>query len=335
VRNTDDYEALSQELTGGDGFDDIVVLDPRSAAQMGAIANHIAFRGTMNLVGRKPLDGTASIDLGRIHYHYTAYLGNAGPDIAASYGEARNRCELRPQGVAVFVGAGGPMGQMHIQRALELDEGPRTLLAVDRDQARLSILMERLAPLATSKGRQLLAVDSSFDPGRANEAIREATAGRGADDVIVTVPVATVMAEASALMAPDGMLVLFAGVPNGTFGPLDLSQVYLHGAQFTGTSGSRIVDQQQVLEKAAKGKLSLEASLAAVGGIEAARDGLQALIEGRFAGKIVIFPQLTGLPLLELTELAEKYPGIGALMDEGHSWTRAAEAMLFETFWKS
>jgi hypothetical protein len=49
----------------------------------------------------------------------------------------------------------------------------------------------------------------------------------------------------------------------------------------------------------------------------------------------VIFPQLTGLPLLELTELAERYPGIGALMDEGHSWTQAAEAKLFETFWKS
>ena len=334
VRDTDDYPALSQELTGGNGFDDIVVLDPHSAEQMAEIAGHIAFRGTLNLVGSKPLDGPVSVDLGRIHYHYTAYLGNPGPDIAASYGEARNRCELQPRGVAVFVGAGGPMGQMHIQRALELDEGPRTLVAVDRDQGRLTILMERLAPLAAAKGRQLLAVDSSADPGRATEAIRDATDGRGADDVIVTVPMAAVMAEASSLMAPDGMLVLFAGVPNGTFGPLDLSEVYLHGAQFTGTSGSRIVDQQRVLDKAAKGKLSLEASLAAVGGIEAARDGLEALMDGRFAGKIVIFPQLTGLPLLELAELADRYPSIGALMDNGDSWTRAAEAELFETFWK-
>ena len=63
-----------------------------------------------------------------------------------------------------------------------------------------------------------------------------------------------------------------------------------------------------------------------MGGIEAARDGLEALMEGRFAGKIVIFPQLTGLPLLELAELAENYPSIGALMDDGHSWTWAAEA---------
>ena len=44
------------------------------------------------------------------------------------------------------------MGQMHIQRALELDDGPRTLLAVDRDQVRLSILMDRLAPLAAEQG---------------------------------------------------------------------------------------------------------------------------------------------------------------------------------------
>ncbi|HPO57502.1 MAG TPA: alcohol dehydrogenase catalytic domain-containing protein, partial [Anaerolineaceae bacterium] len=109
-----DYPALSEELTGGQGFDDIVVLDPHSAEAITAAARLIAFRGTFNLVGTRPLDGAPQIDAGRIHYHYTAYLGNASTDIGASYGEARNRAELRPGGVAVFVGAGGPMGQMHV-----------------------------------------------------------------------------------------------------------------------------------------------------------------------------------------------------------------------------
>ena len=40
------------------------------------------------------------------------------------------------------------------------------------------------------------------------------------------------------------MLPLMAStVPNGTFAPLDLSDVYLHNAQFTGTSGSTLDDQ--------------------------------------------------------------------------------------------
>ena len=77
-------------------------------------------------------------------------------------------------------------------------------------------------------------------------------------------------------MAPDGMLVLFAGVPNGAHRPGTIfSQVYLHGAQLTGTSGSRSSTRRRVLDKAAKGKLSLEGSMAALGGIEAARDRLE------------------------------------------------------------
>ena len=40
--------------------------------------------------------------------------------VAAAYGETRNRCELRPGGVTVVVGAAGPMGQMHVERALAL-----------------------------------------------------------------------------------------------------------------------------------------------------------------------------------------------------------------------
>ncbi len=91
----DDYQALVDELTDGAGFDDIVMLDPRSAATVGAVAKHIARRGTLNLVGETALDGLVDTDVGRLHYDYTAYLGGQGPDIAASYGEARNRCDLR------------------------------------------------------------------------------------------------------------------------------------------------------------------------------------------------------------------------------------------------
>src|SRR5690606_19394820 len=108
--------------------------------------------------------------------------------------------------------------------------------------------------------------------------------------------------------------------------------VYLHNAQFTGTSGSRLSDQRLVLDKAIAGQLSPERSLAAVGGIDAGRDGVQAMLEGRFAGKIVIFPQLDGLPLLGLDELADRYPSIGRHLDDG--WNHNAERELIETFWK-
>ena len=328
-----EYEDLSGELTDGAGFDDIVVLDPTSAEQVEAAAKVIGFRGTLNLVGSRPLDAAPQIDLGRIHYHYTAYLGNRGPDIAASYGEARNRADLRPGGTAVYIGAGGPMGQMHIQRALEQEDGPAVLIASDLDAPRLAVVEERLVPLAESRGKKLIVFNASAEERTIEDLVAEVTDGAGADDVIVSVPVGPVMGDAAKLMGPDGMLVLFAGVPNGTFAPIDISDVYLHNAQFTGTSGSAISDQALVLEKARQGTLSPRRSLAAVGGIEAARDGVQAMLDGRYAGKIVLFPQLSGLPLMSLAELGERYPSIGAAMEDGDIWSDEAEELLIETFW--
>jgi len=65
--NVSDYEALSKELTDGKGFDDIVMLNPTSAEVVGNVARFIARRGTLNIVGTKPLDGLTSVDLGRLH----------------------------------------------------------------------------------------------------------------------------------------------------------------------------------------------------------------------------------------------------------------------------
>ncbi len=308
----------------------LIHVRPRAVSEA---AKLIARRGTFNLVGRNPLDGLVQIDVGRIHYDYTAYLGNPGPDIAASYGEAHNRADLLPGGVAVFVGAGGPMGQMHVQRAIELKDGPRRIIATDLNTARLDALRESFASLATANGKELI----FFNPTESKEPLRDFvlrhTDGRGADDVIVSVPVASVMAEAATLMNPDGMLVFFAGVPNGTLAPLDMNLIYLHNAQYTGTSGSRVSDQALVIDKSLAHQLSPNRSVAAIGGLEAATDGMEAMMAGRYAGKIVIFPQLSGLPLIGLSELKDKYPDIAEALGPGDVWTAEAERRLIEKFW--
>ena len=329
-----DYRSLADEMTDGRGFDDIILLDPASGDQVTEAARCIAFRGTLNLVGERRIDGPSDIDFGRLHYDYTAYIGTRGPDVSAAYGEDRNRCDLRPGGVAVFVGAGGPMGQMHVQRAIEKVDGPAVIVGVDPDAERLQVLEESLAALAERAGRELVLLDpeAAGDGDGLAAVVERLTGGAGADDVVVTVPVASVMADAARLMAPDGMLVFFAGVANGTMGPLDMSQVYLGNAQYTGTSGSSIADQALVLDKAVAGTLSPALNLAAVGGIDAGRDGMQAVLEGRFAGKVMIFPQVAGVPLLGLDELAEQFPDVGSALGERGEWTTEAERRLIETY---
>ncbi|KPL78711.1 alcohol dehydrogenase [Ornatilinea apprima] len=329
-----DFDALKQDVTDGLGFDDIVVLNPGSADVVGKIARLIARRGTCNLVGAKALDGLVEVDLGRLHYDYIAFVGTSGTDIAAAYGEARNRCELRPGGTTVFVGAGGPMGQMHVQRALELPTGPKLVIVTEISDERLQTLRDMFQPLAEKYQRTILYFNPNASQQSFHAFVMESTQGQGADDVVVSVPVAALMEEGGAVMKPDGMLVLFAGVPNGTMGKVDMSNVYLSNAQYTGTSGLTIDDQSLVMERRVAGTLSPGRSVAAIGGLETAPEAIRSVMEGRYPGKVVVFPQLSNLPLMALKELPEKLPEVAAKLGENLMWTNEAEEVLIEKYWE-
>jgi len=331
--SVDDYEALSKELTEK-GFDDIVMLNPTSAEVVGQVARFIARRGTLNLVGIKPLDGLAQVDLGRLHYDYIAFVGNDSNDIAASYGEERNRCELRAGGTTVFIGAGGPMGQMHVQRALELPDGPKLVIATEISDERLQTLVDMFSPLAEKQGRRLLIFNPNTSKQSFHDFVMEATNNQGADDVVVSVPVAALMEEGDTVMKPDGMMVLFAGVPNGTMGKVNLSNVYLSNAQYTGTSGLTIDDQASVMERRIAGTLSPGRSVAAIGGMETAADAIQSVMDSKYPGKVVIFPQIHNLPLMSLKELKDTLPEVAEKLGEDLMWTNEAEEALIEKFWQ-
>jgi len=329
-----DFAEFSQQHTEGKGFDDIILLAPASADQVSAVGKLIAFRGTLNIVGQQPLDGMVAIDAGRLHYHYTAYLGTNSADIAAAYGETRNRCDLKPGGAAVFIGAGGPMGQMHVQRAVEDKDGPELIIATEINDHRLQVLESIIAPLAKSKGKRFFGVNPEASSQSLADFIKQKNGGELADDAVVCVPVAPLMQSSAKLLNPNGMLVFFAGVPVETMIQVDLSPLYLHNLQLTGTSGSSLEDQNMIMQKTLNGKLNPNRSVAAIGGMEAAVDGLNAMMSSEYAGKILIFPQVTGLPLTGLDQLKEKYPSIAAALGENDLWTPAAEQAMINAFWK-
>ena len=175
----------------------------------------------------------------------------------------------------------------------------------------------------------------TFNSQTADQSLRDFVMGitddEGADDVVVSVPISAVMAEADTLMNPDGMLVFFAGVPNGTLAPLNLSAVYLNNSQYTGTSGLTIHDQQQVVALANQGDLSPGSIVGAVGGMRAAKDGLRALVDGSYSGKVLIFPQIHDLPLMGLDELKEKLPQVAEKLSPGDTWNDEVEKALFDS----
>ena len=330
----DDFEDLNQRICDGKGFDDIVLLAPKSAALVNEAAKLIGFRGTFNIVSTQPLDGPVKIDPGRVHYHYTTFIGNTSDDIAASYGEARNRCELLPGGTLVVVGAGGPMGQMHVQRAIEMKNGPKRIIASDVDQMRLDALEKQTESIAKQQGVEF----HSFNPMDADlllkDYLKNINDGALADDVVVCVPSPALMESSYQLLGPNGMFVLFAGAPIGNFMEVDINDIFLNNLQLTGTSGSTMDDQRLVVKRTVDGELSPILSVAAIGGMRAALDGLDAMMTGKYAGKVVILPQIEDFPLIGLNELAKRYPEIGKYLGENNAWTYEAEKALIEKFWK-
>jgi hypothetical protein len=109
---------------------------------------------------------------------------------------------------------------------------------------------------------------------------------------------------------------------------LDLARVAHKNIRVVGTSGSKIADMQAVLDKTASGTLDTMASLSAIGGMEAFRDGLEAVQSSRFPGKTIIFPHIEGLPLTPLSELHTVRPDVAQLLRPGGLWSDGAEAML-------
>jgi len=118
---------------------------------------------------------------------------------------------------------------------------------------------------------------------------------------------------------------VFAGLARGTRVPLDLSDAYLKDTRVIGHSASSIEDLRLMLQQTEAGDLSPNRSVAAVGSLSAARDGLMAVQEAAYPGKVVIYPQITDLPLTPLPQLRERLPSVYARLKDGREWTLAAE----------
>ena len=322
-----------EQLSGGQGADDIILLNPAEATSVSIAVEALAARGALVLVSDDRLHEPVDVDISKLHYQHLALLGCTGPDIAEAYGVRRNRSDLRPGGVLWIMGAGGAMGRMHIQRALQITDGPRAIIATNRGVDRLQTLIVDFAGLAEGSGRELVAFSPTAEPGRLSDEVNRLTGGRGCDDVVVVVPSAAAVGDAVPFLADDGLLMVFAGVPAGNRVALPLDRAARRGAQFTGTSGSTVADQLRVLEKIQDGALTAAQTVAAVGGMRAMKDGLQAVIEQRYPGKVMIYPQLVDLPLLSLPELELALPDVYSELAAGPVWTARAEQTLIEHYW--
>ncbi len=301
-------------------FDDVVYFgsDPATVEELFA---KVAPHGILNIV----LDGErfgrpVMTTVGRVHYGGIRVVGTTGFDPAESMKHLPKTGEIRHGDKINVVGAGGPMGMMHVIRNLCQGVEGVSVFAGDLDDNRLAALTKIAAPLAQENGVDYQAYNAKQPPK-----------DEQFDYSVLMAPVPALVAQAVEDAAPRGIINIFAGIPASISGKIDLDGYIEKQLYFIGTSGSTLDDMKRILSNVESDRLDTNVSVAAISGLEGAVDGIRAVENRAIAGKIVVYPACKGLGLTELDQLAEKLPEVAACLRDG-LWTTQAEKKLLETY---
>ncbi len=306
-----------------ESVDDIIILGA-DAAVVEKVSPKLGMFGILAVVSESPFARSVSIDVGRIHYNRWAYVGTKSSNISRAYSDTPIRSTLRTGGKTWLVGAGGPIGRMHLQRAIEIADGPGTIVCTDVSDARLEDLRVSFEGDARNKNVNLVCLNP-MKKEEYGQRMGEIKAAGGFDDIIVLAPIPAVISDSATYLAPKGVMNVFAGVNRGTMATLNLNDMLDKNARVIGHSASSVDDMKLMLHDTEAGILKPNRSVAAVGSLEAAKEGLKALKDATYPGKVVIFPNIKYLPVTSLPELEVKLPTVFAKLHNGREWCVEAE----------
>lgn len=302
------------------GYDDIIYFGSYAKVVELLIAK-VALNGILNIVlcGSKFGRNVVAL-IGRVHYGGIRIIGTTGSNPAESMKVIPNTDEIRPGNKINVVGAGGPMGMMHVIRNICQGVEGVSLFASDVDDNRLATLTKIVAPLAEKNAVTF----KTFNPTKDKIA-------KKFDYTALMAPVPALVADSVTNAARGGLINIFAGIPATVKCKIDLDAYIQKKLYFIGTSGSTLEDMKRMLEKAESGRLDTNLSVAAVSGLAGATDGIRAVENRSIAGKIVVYPACKDLPLVPLDKMNEKMPQVAECLNDG-LWTKEAEQKLLELY---
>ncbi|MFA6176636.1 MAG: alcohol dehydrogenase catalytic domain-containing protein [Phycisphaerae bacterium] len=299
-------------------FDDVIYFGS-NAATAEALFSKVATNGLFNIVlcsGK--FDRKVSTQVGRVHYGNIRIIGTTGSDPAEAMANIPATAEIRKGNNVNVIGAGGPMGVMHVVRNVCQGVANTTVYAGDLDDVRLAALEKTAKPLADKNKVGL----KFYNPSKSAPQIKF-------DYFAVMAPVPKLVAAAVESSAEYGIINIFAGIPATVNGDIDLNAYIEKHIYLIGTSGSTIDDMITILKKVEAGSLDTNVSVGAICGIEHAIDGIKAVEAQSISGKILVYPWCENLPLTKLENLKDVRPDVAKALDNG-IWCKRAEDTLLK-----
>ncbi|MHB0997750.1 MAG: alcohol dehydrogenase catalytic domain-containing protein [Armatimonadota bacterium] len=302
-------------------YDDIVYFGS-SPEVVEAVFPKVAVHGLLNVVlcgGRFGRPVVSAI--GRVHYGGIRIIGTTGYDPSESMASIPTSGEIREGDRINIIGAGGPMGMMHVIRDICQGVDDVSVYAGDLNEDRLSVLAKIAAPLAENRKVAFTAYNPSKDKidGDFNY-------------LALMVPVPALVAQAIKDAAKYGIINIFAGIPAQVTAGIDLDSYIEKSLYFIGTSGSVLNDMKVVLAKVQTTRqLDTNLSVAAISGLDGAIEGIRAVENQLLPGKIIVYPSCKGMGLIPLEQIKDKMPDVAEYLSNG-LWTLDAEKKLIELY---
>ncbi|MCY3024084.1 MAG: alcohol dehydrogenase catalytic domain-containing protein [Planctomycetota bacterium] len=294
-------------------FDDIIYFGAGKQT-LEALNDRLAAHGIINIVtGGRKIGQPVSVGVGRVHYGPTRWTGTTGSSAAEAYKRIPASGEIRRGDTVLVIGAGGPMGQMHVIRSLCAGVPGVTVTGTDVDDARLNSLLQKASGPSKANSVPLRLSNTQKTP--LNEKFSY---------IALMAPVGALVAAAIRDSAEGALINIFAGIPAPTRHDLDLDTYLAKRCFMVGSSGSEIRDMEAVLQKVEAGQLDTDYSVDAVSGMAGAADGIAAVENRTLAGKIIVYPMLHDMGLVSLAQLKDKLPVVAARLHNG-IWCKAAE----------
>jgi L-sorbose 1-phosphate reductase len=296
-------------------FDDIIYFGANGAILEGLFAR-LAAGGLMNIVQCGQAFGApVVVPVGRIHYGGIRIIGTTSNSPATSLGAAPASAEICSNDRINIVGAAGPMGSMHVVRALCQGIPGVEVYASDLNDTRLEALRVLAEPVAERNHLKLKVCNPSRDK-----------LGVSFNYIVLMAPVPSLVAQAIAAADRFAIINVFAGIPAEVSAPIDLDGYVQKQLYFVGTSGSTLDDMKTVLAKVVSRQLDTNLLVAAVSGLDGAIEGIRAVEKNLMSGKIVVYPSCRGLPLQTVETLGPEMP-----LENGR-WNKGAEEALLNLY---
>ncbi|MEJ2012457.1 MAG: zinc-binding dehydrogenase [Anaerolineales bacterium] len=186
---------------------------------------------------------------------------------------------IQPGEHVAIIGAGGPIGLMHLQLAKL--SGAAQVIAVDLSDERLEV--------AAGLGASVTINPQATDPV---EAIHELTSGRGVDVAIESAGAKEAWLTAFRSVRKGGRVLWFGGLKGGT--PIELDTHWIHYGELTlhGSFHGTPLDVHKSFELIKHGVLDMKALISGQAPLEGVEQALQLMSAGQIV-KMAIIPEMT------------------------------------------